>query len=858
MAALPPFPDSPLWIASLKERPDDPQADARRLLREAFLRMREKAADLVAQIPGDIRGLTVHDVSHLDALWSMASMIAGEDYHNPNNFTPAEAFVLGGAILLHDAAMSLAAYPNGMEGLRLTDQWRDMMARLKADGVAEAEIEKRALPAVLRARHAIQAQAIATAGWKAEGGDEYLIDDGELREFYGEIIGQIAHSHWWSVSRLEGELGEPLNAARRLPDDWTVDPVKVAGLLRAADAAHLSSDRAPHFLMAITRPTGESARHWTFQTKLAQPRVKGDRLTYTSSGAGFTLEHADAWWLCHESLSMVQEELRAVDILLADTSRPRLQAREVEGAGSPERLAKLVRVKGWQPVDARVTISDVPALVRTLGGAQLYGDDPTVPLRELMQNACDAIRARRILQKKPESWGTITVRFDETAEGTWLEVLDDGIGMSSRVMTGPLLDFGKSFWRSTMAAEEFPGLAAAGMEATGRFGIGFYSVFMLGDRVTVTSRRYDAGFDQARTLEFRGGVEMRPILRAPTESERMEEPGTRVRVLLSKRPDEESGILYRGEDFLHDTTLADPVTLLAHLAPAIDANLFFSKSDGSNALCVAANDWLRIDGTEFLERIMYDLVPETSEERSEISDMSRLLRPISGDDGTIYGRACVNIGSDSTAFHGIISVGGLFACRVYGIVGLLKGCTNTASRNDAAPMMPPNALAQWASEQDIAIAASGLSPRGLTAGSSIISCGGKINTAFFIEGKYDYFNVEDFKELVSVSEELIFCDKDALSYESSLDDVHEREYHSEFEMDDAILSVCSVFHPRYHSAGKSNFIKLVDKVRSPISICEEIISEVWGNYTLSNESREVGRVGLEAIEREVSVYKRKI
>ncbi|MBA2593659.1 MAG: hypothetical protein M3495_02490 [Pseudomonadota bacterium] len=51
-------------------------------------------------------GLTVHDITHLDALWRVADQIAGPDY--PIN--PAEAFVLGGAFLLHDAAHVMAGH----------------------------------------------------------------------------------------------------------------------------------------------------------------------------------------------------------------------------------------------------------------------------------------------------------------------------------------------------------------------------------------------------------------------------------------------------------------------------------------------------------------------------------------------------------------------------------------------------------------------------------------------------------------------------------------------------------------------------------------------------------------------------
>ena len=88
-------------------------------------------------------------------------------------------------------------------------------------------------------------------------------------------------------------------------------------------------------------------------------------------------------------------------------------------------------------------------------------------------------------QRRPNDWGLIKVGFRSDAEQTWLFVEDNGIGMSEQVLTGPLLDFGASFWRSPLAMEEFPGLMAAGMHAIGRFGIGFFSVFMLGPVIRV-------------------------------------------------------------------------------------------------------------------------------------------------------------------------------------------------------------------------------------------------------------------------------------------------------------------------------------------------------------------------------------
>ena len=91
-------------------------------------------------------------------------------------------------------------------------------------------------------------------------------------------------------------------------------------------------------------------------------------------------------------------------------------------------------------------------------------------------------------------------------DGIWLSVEDTGIGMSEAVLTGSLLDFGASFWGSTRMVEEFPGLAAKGMASLGKFGIGFFSVFMLGDHVRVITRRPDRAESDALLLEFQDGI----------------------------------------------------------------------------------------------------------------------------------------------------------------------------------------------------------------------------------------------------------------------------------------------------------------------------------------------------------------
>lgn len=101
-----------LWKTTLATQSGaDPHSVQRDHLRVAFLTMRKRAAQITAEIPRDQPELTVHDVTHLDALWGMADVVMAPS----DTLTPIEAFVLGGAFLVHNLGNGLAAYPKGEE-----------------------------------------------------------------------------------------------------------------------------------------------------------------------------------------------------------------------------------------------------------------------------------------------------------------------------------------------------------------------------------------------------------------------------------------------------------------------------------------------------------------------------------------------------------------------------------------------------------------------------------------------------------------------------------------------------------------------------------------------------------------------
>ena len=126
-------------------------------------------------------------------------------------------------------------------------------------------------------------------------------------------------------------------------------------------------------------------------------------------------------------------------------------------------------------------------------------------LRELISNAsdaCDKLRYEAIAH--PELMGdgeAPKIRITPDKKASTLTIADTGIGMDRQELIdnlGTIARSGtKSFVSRLKEAKDSTGLI-------GQFGVGFYSAFMVAERIVVTSRR--AGSDEAWTWSSAGGA----------------------------------------------------------------------------------------------------------------------------------------------------------------------------------------------------------------------------------------------------------------------------------------------------------------------------------------------------------------
>ena len=73
------YTQSTLWNNTLAIQNDEFE-ERRSELRESYLSARENIIAILDKIRVDFPNLTMHDITHVDSLWEIASTIVGEDY----------------------------------------------------------------------------------------------------------------------------------------------------------------------------------------------------------------------------------------------------------------------------------------------------------------------------------------------------------------------------------------------------------------------------------------------------------------------------------------------------------------------------------------------------------------------------------------------------------------------------------------------------------------------------------------------------------------------------------------------------------------------------------------------------------
>jgi molecular chaperone HtpG len=160
----------------------------------------------------------------------------------------------------------------------------------------------------------------------------------------------------------------------------------------------------------------------------------------------------------------------------------------------------------------------------------LYSDRD-IFLRELLSNASDAIHKRKFLgQTDPAVLNTSddNIRIDIDKKKKTIDIIDTGIGLDQAELAenlGTIAKSGTSSFLEELSVGDNTKDAAKTL--IGQFGVGFYSAFMVAEKVTVTSKK--AGTKNTFVWESDGqnGFDI-------SEIAQMEEAGTTIKLFLRK------------------------------------------------------------------------------------------------------------------------------------------------------------------------------------------------------------------------------------------------------------------------------------------------------------------------------------
>lgn len=313
---------------------------------------------------------------------------------------------------------------------------------------------------------------------------ERVLDILTEKEWPTVLNGKVRRSDLVDICRSHGKDAQYI---LDLKPTAAVDVRMCAIMLRLADILDFDSSRAPQAVYDYSgfhahgqdRSAAYSKEEWEkhmsshgFRFELVEDRSYPYELPYGATCPNMQIEQAVNTYLdwvdrelaaCLNMLSYCREKWRSLVL-------PRKVRREIEPTDY---------VSG----QFRFTL-DQNKVLDLLVGDNLY-QDPGVFVRELVQNAIDAVRTRQKMDRRlPASWKPqINIRCWMDEEGYhWFRIEDNGTGMNREIVEKYFLKVGSSYYASDdFRRDKYRNEVEPGYQPISRFGIGILSCFM-GDR----------------------------------------------------------------------------------------------------------------------------------------------------------------------------------------------------------------------------------------------------------------------------------------------------------------------------------------------------------------------------------------
>ena len=270
---------------------------------------------------------------------------------------------------------------------------------------------------------------------------------------------------------------------------YEVDCKLCAVLLRIADILDFDITRTPKVLYEIQKIelSGDEAAVNEWKKHMASRGIKinveEDKISFSAVSENMQIEH-----IIEEFLDYIEEEIEGCKKILLQHASGRWKEFLL-----PAKIERNIERRGYRTGEYCITL-DAQRTIQLLVGNDLYMES-SVFVRELLQNALDSVRARKMLDHEwnHEQAEIILDTWYDAQNNQWYQISDCGIGMSEETIKNYLLKIGRSYYQSDEFKMKRYKHKNDSFRPISKFGIGILSCFLQGDRLDISTRHYETG-----------------------------------------------------------------------------------------------------------------------------------------------------------------------------------------------------------------------------------------------------------------------------------------------------------------------------------------------------------------------------
>lgn len=411
---------------------------------------------IMSRIPSVFPDYTQHDIKHCIRVIEYMSQLLKGQFSNFSDLHIAMLIFVG---LTHDVGM----YSSEVEVRKLkTNLKRRKYKPLDEDFAVKEEIRSKHGDRILEVMNSI-----------TELHDAFKLPNTAYSVL--EDVAKIGSSHCKEYSWIASKLKDKTSVAQ-----YEYSPMQLAILLRIGDALDIDDQRAPETLYGMASEfycvnCAEWAQHYVI-TNYNKIRVDAsNQLSLYFSGSS---DNPAIYRKVVSYIKWLRNDIRSINAEFFLGDKALLTGKYYLNV-SPEIEVSIEKI-GFSDAELRFEL-DYSKITRLLMGENLYGNKKH-GLRELLQNAVDAVLIRNEIAKSAKQLYNPDIRIEICKSEKQVLIKDNGIGMTEDIIHRYFFNIGNSFYRS----KDFEG-QNYDYEPIGKFGIGFLACFMLSSDVCLTT-----------------------------------------------------------------------------------------------------------------------------------------------------------------------------------------------------------------------------------------------------------------------------------------------------------------------------------------------------------------------------------